>query len=161
MCTMSCEGPIDFGAGSGGYVNGRCSVITVASAQDQPGEKTSVSLEATPQRYSPMMSSTPGIGLTPRVTGFAVPDAVFVWNATFGQFLSWSPPDYVIRELGNTTMNQGKKVYWTFIEKPVSTKDPVTITVTARTARSGTVLGSSTVTLGWDGDYMVFVQDIR
>jgi hypothetical protein len=27
MCTMSCEGPIDCGAGSCGCINGKCSVV--------------------------------------------------------------------------------------------------------------------------------------
>ena len=32
MCTMSCEGPIDCGAGSCGCVNGKCSVVPSASS---------------------------------------------------------------------------------------------------------------------------------
>jgi hypothetical protein len=109
-----------------------------------------------------MMSSTPGIGLTPKVTGFSAADATFEWNATFGRFLTWDAPDYMVHDIGNPVANNGGKVYWTFIDKPASTKDPVTITVTARDiARKGVILGSSVVTLSWDGDYAVYVQDIR
>ena len=32
MCTMSCEGPIDCGAGDCGCVNGKCSVVPSASS---------------------------------------------------------------------------------------------------------------------------------
>jgi len=32
MCTMSCEGPIDCGAGSCGCVNGKCSVVPSTSS---------------------------------------------------------------------------------------------------------------------------------
>ncbi len=108
-----------------------------------------------------MMSSTPGIGLTPNVTGFNTSDAAFSWNASFGQFLSWNAPDYTVNQLGATTSNTGGKLYWSFTEKPASTTEPVVITVTARDTVSGTVLGTSTVTLAWDGDYAVTVKDIQ
>jgi hypothetical protein len=159
MCTMSCEGPIDCGAGSCGCVNGKCGIV---APTDQAAQKTSVKLEASPQRYSPIMSSTPGIGLTPNVTGFKAADATFEWNATFGRFLMWDAPDYKVHEIGNPVATDDRTIYWMFTEKPASTREPVTITVTARdTTRRGAVLASSTVTLRWDGDYTVYVQDIR
>jgi len=162
LCTMSCEGPIDCGAGSCGCVNGKCAVVPAPFGKSKSADTISVKLEASPQRYSPMMSSTPGIGLTPKVTGFSAADATFEWNATFGRFLTWDAPDYMVHDIGNPVANNGGKVYWTFIDKPASTKDPVTITVTARDiARKGVILGSSVVTLSWDGDYAVYVQDIR
>jgi len=175
LCTMSCEGPIDCGAGSCGCVNGTCSVVSAHPTPALTAPAPSVRLKASPQRYSPMMSSTPGIGLTPNVTGFVAADANFAgnatdfkwnainfeWNATFGIFLTWDAPDYKVHEIGNPVANNGGKVYWTFTEKPASTKDPVVITVTARDmTRRGAVLGSSTVTLSWDGDYAVMVRDI-
>ena len=162
MCTMSCEGPIDCGAGSCGCVNGKCGVVPAHPVPVLTVPAPSVRLEATPQRYSPMMSSTPGIGLTPNVTGFTAADASFEWNATSGTFLTWDAPDYKVHEIGNPVANSGGKVYWTFTEKAASTKDPVVITVTAREmTRRGAVLGSSTVTLSWDGDYAVMVRDVR
>jgi hypothetical protein len=170
LCTMSCEGPIDCGVGRCGCVKGMCSVVPASSQQ-----KIALTLEASPQRYSPMMSSTPGIGLTPNVTGVVAADANigwnatdfewnttnFEWNATFGEFLMWDAPDYQIHRIGNPVATDGRTIYWTFTDKPASTKDPVTITVTARDmTRRGAVLGSSTVTLSWDGDYAVMVRDI-
>jgi hypothetical protein len=170
---MSCEGPIDCGAGSCGCVNGKCDIV---APTEQAAQKTSVKLEASPQLYSPMMSSTPGIGLTPNVTGFVAADTNvegnatdfawnainFEWNATFGRFLMWDAPDYKVHDIGNPVATDGKTIYWTFTEKPTSTKVPVVITVTARdTTRRGSVLGSSTVTLSWDGDYAVYVGEIR
>jgi hypothetical protein len=108
-----------------------------------------------------MMSSTPGVRLTPNITGFAAADATFEWNATFGRFLMWDAPDYKVHEIGNPVATDGRTIYWTFITKPASNKVPVVITVTARdSTRRGAVLGSSTVTLSWDGDYAVMVRDI-
>jgi hypothetical protein len=161
MCTMSCEGPIDCGAGSCGCVNGKCSVVPAPAATGPAAQMTALKLEASPQRYSPIMSSTPGVRLTPNITGFAAADATFEWNATFGRFLMWDAPDYKVHEIGNPVATDGRTIYWTFITKPASNKVPVVITVTARdSTRRGAVLGSSTVTLSWDGDYAVMVRDI-
>ena len=46
----------------------------------------SVRIEAAPQMYTPLMSSTPGMGLTPNVSGFSPVDAEFTWNASSGSF---------------------------------------------------------------------------
>ncbi|WAC04849.1 MAG: hypothetical protein OS112_10405 [Methanoregula sp.] len=176
LCTMSCEGPIDCGSGACGCVNGRCSVIPAQASAGHTAQKVSVRLEAFPQRYSPMMSSTPGIGLTPNVTGFIAANTdyagnatdikwnaiTYEWNATYGSFLTWDAPDYKVHQIGNPVATDGKTIYWTFMEKPASNKEPVVITVTARDmTRRGAVLGTSAVTLSWDGDYAVYVTDIR
>ena len=39
--------------------------------------------------------------------------------------------------------------------------EPVIVTVTATEPATGRVLGSSTVILGWDGDFAVMVKEIR
>ena len=52
--------------------------------------------------YTPLMSSTPGIGLTPNVSGFNPADAEFTWNASYGHFLDWSPPNYTVSEAFTT-----------------------------------------------------------
>jgi len=106
------------------------------------------------------MSSTPGIGLDPVATGFNAADATFTWNASYGQFLSWDAPGYTIGQLGASATGPGKKLYWTFIDKPAGTAEPVLITtVTAKDPASGAVWGSSAVTLAWDGNYSVTVQN--
>ena len=162
MCTMSCEGPIDCGAGSCGCVEGKCTIVPAPGATSPAGQKPSVQLAASPQRYSPMMSSTPGIGLTPTVTGFRATDATFEWNATFGRFLMWDTPEYRVHDIGNPVATDTRTIYWTFTDRPASTKDPVTITVTARDmTRQGAVLATSTLTLNWDGDYAVYVGEVR
>jgi hypothetical protein len=140
-----------------GCANDTCSFVP-SSVSQEPA--TSLRIEASPRRYSPIMSSTPGIGLAPDATGFDPSAANFSWTASYGQFLSWNAPDYKVNQLGAATSNAGGKLYWSFIDTPSSTKEPVVITVTARDPVSGTVLGNATVTLAWDGDNAVTVQDL-
>ena len=121
----------------------------------------SVRIEAAPQMYTPLMSSTPGIGLTPNVTGFNPADAEFTWNASYGDFLDWSSSNYTVSRLSQPVVNHGEKVYWSFIDVPASTRDPVIISVTARDHPSGQIRGSSRLTLGWEGNYTVRVQKIE
>jgi len=121
----------------------------------------SVTIEAAPQMYTPLMSSTPGIGLTPNVSGFNKADAEFTWNASYGHFLDWSSLNYTVSMLSQPVVNHGEKVYWSFSDVPASTRNPVIISVTARDLQSGKILGSSRLTLGWEGNYTVTVQKIE
>jgi len=118
-------------------------------------------IEAVPQMYTPLMSSTPGIGLTPNVSGFNPVDAEFTWNASYGHFLDWSSSNYTVSRLSEPVVNHGEKVYWSFIDVPASTSNPVIISVTARDLPSGQIRGSSRLTLGWEGNYTVRVQKIE
>jgi hypothetical protein len=105
------------------------------------------------------MSSTPGVGLEPVIAGFDTGNATFTWKTTYGQFLSWSSPDFKVNQMGDFAGNHGEKLYWSFIDKPSSTEIPVTITITATDTASGRLLGSSTVTLDWADNYSVTVRD--
>lgn len=158
LCTMSCEGPLDCGAGSCGCTNGRCSVVQALPTTPSIVTKTSVTLTASPQRYSPVMSSTVGVGITVDANGFDANRARFTWNATYGKFISWGPADYSVTDAGNPVTNRGEKLYWSFTEKPASTLEPVVISVNAMDSATGRMLGSSKVILQWDGDNAVIVK---
>jgi hypothetical protein len=149
---------IQAGVTTPGCAGDVCSFVPSSTA---PVKSTSLRLEASPQRYSPMMSSTPGIGLTPNVTGFNASAALFTWNASYGQFLSWNAPDYTVNQLGGAASSHGGKLYWSFAGSPASTTEPVVITVSAKDPATGAVLGTSTVTLAWDGNNAVTVKDIQ
>ena len=156
FCTMVCSGPLDCGAGTCGCVNGSCAVVPASS---DPSGRTGITITVSPRRYSPIMSSTPGIGLEPVTTGFGAGTASFTWKASYGEFLSWNSTDFRVNQLGDFTTNNGEKIYWSFIDKPTATATPVTISVTATDSKSGQTLGSSAVTLSWDGDYTVTVKE--
>jgi hypothetical protein len=133
-----------------------CSFVPPSSV---PATQTSLTIKASPLRYSPIMSSTPGIGLELNATGFNASSAAFTWNASFGQFLSWNAMDYTVNQLGVPASNHGGKLYWSFTDRPVSTAEPVVINVSAKDPATGAVLGTSAVSLVWDGDYAVTVRD--
>jgi hypothetical protein len=161
LCTMSCEGPLDCGAGSCGCTNGRCSVVSAQPPTLSVVTKTSVILTASPQRYTPSMSSTPGVGITVDANGFEAARSNFAWNATFGNFSSWGPVNYTVSDVGNPVTNHGEKLYWSFTQKPASILEPVVITVTATDATTGRMQGSSKVILRWDGDNAVMLNDTK
>jgi hypothetical protein len=165
-CTMSCEGPLDCGAGSCRCVQGTCSVV--AAQQETPvttvpattKSAPPVRIWATPQRYSPIMSSTPGLELSVIMPVMDTSTVVYDWTASYGSFLSWNPPDYAVNQKGSSVTTNGGKIYWSFTDKPVSTESPVTITMVARDVATGSEIGRSTLTLDWDGDTAVTVKKI-
>jgi hypothetical protein len=121
---------------------------------------TSLQLTVTPKKYSPLMSSTVGVGIALNATGFNLADSRVIWNASYGKFLSWGPADFIVHDLGNSTANHGEKLYWSFYEKPAPSREPVIVTVTATDPESGIVMAKGVVTLDWDGELGVIVKDI-
>lgn len=134
---------------------------TTQSPAAEPATNMSIRITAAPQNYTPLMSSTPGISLSVNATGSEVSQATFTWNASYGEFLSWAAPDYTIHQLGTTVTNHGETLYWSFVNKTTTPAEPVIITVAARDPVSGDVLGTSQVTLAWDGDFAVTVLETR
>jgi len=114
-----------------------------------PG-KAFLSLNASPKRYSPLMSSTIGIGIEPVATGFDKTDAVFVWNTTYGRFADWNQSTYEVTEYSRQYRNNGEKLYWTFYDMPADSAAPVVITVTALDKKNGSTIAGSSLTLTWD-----------
>jgi hypothetical protein len=135
-----------------------CSVDTGVCPVTIP---SSVRIDAVPSTYSPLMSSTPGIRLSPNVSGFNPAETEFAWNASYGHFLSWGAPDYTIRNLAQPVVNHGETIYWSFTDPVSPARDPVTISVTARDVSSGRVVGSSELHLVWEGNFTVIVQNTR
>jgi hypothetical protein len=121
----------------------------------------SLTIDASPQLYSPIMSSTVGIGLTPNVSGLKTAGVEYEWTATYGHFLDWSAPNYTVNTLSEPVVNDGEKIYWSFTEVPKSSLVPVVITVTEREITSKKTLASSRLTLGWKNNMTVAVEKIE
>lgn len=118
-------------------------------------------IETSPARYSPALSSTPGIRLTLNRSGIPAGETEYIWNASYGRFLSWEPPEYTVHLLGSGEVSQREALYWTFTDRPGPAQEPVRITVTARDMRSGSVTGSAAVILDWEGETTVIVRENR
>lgn len=103
-----------------------------ASALPPDGTAEALAIATDIQKYSPLMSSTVGIGLTPAGhQQIAGKPQKFRWQTDHGCFLHWSPPDYTVKNLGRETTNTGGKIYWSYDpeEKPVPTQATVSLTV--------------------------------
>ena len=135
-----------------------CSAESNVCTVDLPG---SLRIDASPQVYSPIMSSTVGIGLTPNVSGFKTAGAEYVWTATYGQFLDWSAPNYTVNTLSEPVVNHGEKIYWSFTQAPDSHQAPVVITVNERDITSKKPIASSRLTLDWKDNVTVIVEKIE
>ena len=135
-----------------------CSVEANVCTVDLPG---SLRIDASPQIYSPYMSSTVGIGLTPNISGPKTNETEYEWTATYGHFLDWSAPNYTVNTLSEPVVNHGEKIYWSFIEAPESPPVPVVITVTERDITSKKPLAGSRLTLSWKDNMTVVVEKIE
>jgi len=104
--------------------------------------------------YTVLMSSAPGIGLSPVLTG-PVPlgNLSYAWKADYGRFLSWNAPDYVVRDMGTAVTGNGTKIYWTYLDENASApRPPVHITLALIDPATGTTFGTGELTIGWDAN---------
>lgn len=110
-----------------------------------------VKIQADREAYTPTMSSTVGIGLTPAYTTDEDNQKVrFRWQTNYGYFLRWNPPDYKVRKLGTEVVNDGEKIYWSYDPNDVGTSKPrVRIVLKVGDPSSSQVLAESTLELDW------------
>ncbi|HVN65115.1 MAG TPA: hypothetical protein VMT31_00695 [Methanomicrobiales archaeon] len=112
----------------------------------------SLSINATPFRYNPAMSSTIGIRLTPvNTSGVIPPDARFTWETPYGSFYHWGPPDFKVTELGPRYTGTDKPVYWSyFSEHGENYRRPVNITLTVWSSTDRIILTNASLRIGWE-----------
>jgi len=97
--------------------------------------------------YTPAMSSTVGIGLSPAFEGGT---ARCHWSTDYGHFVSWSPPDYKVVNLGQEARNKGEKIYWSYDPSDISKEKPeVEIVLTLEDPMSGAPVSGASLRLRW------------
>jgi hypothetical protein len=123
---------------------------------DQP----ELRISADRQSYSPIMSSTVGIGLTPEYTsGMDGRTVRFRWQTDFGHFLSWGPPGYKVEDLGRDVTTGGGKIYWSYSPDDMGReKLPVHVTLSMIDEASGQVLGTAGLEIGWESGHVARVK---
>jgi len=112
-----------------------------------------LAINATPARYSPVMSSTIGIRLTPvNVSGILPPDAQFAWKTNYGSFYHWGPPDFKVVELAPEYTGTAEPVYWSFFAEQDAKVRPqvVVVNLTVSEPSTGSVLGTASLKIGWE-----------
>jgi hypothetical protein len=103
-------------------------------------------------KYSLMMSSTVGIGLTPGYPATVDNRTVsFRWQTDYGRFLSWESPDFKVNELASDVTTGDGKVYWSYLwEDGKKQRPPVHVTLTMIDKATGKALGTACLEIGWD-----------
>lgn len=87
-----------------------------------------ISIQASPEKYNPLMSSTVGIGLTPLYAGSAA--VVYNWTASYGHFISWNAQDWKVIQHGDSVETINQTIYWSYSPDDMGKeKPPVTIRV--------------------------------
>jgi hypothetical protein len=116
------------------------------------GSPVTLSIQPDISRYTMLMSSTVGIGLTPQINGTLPPASMmYVWKTDYGHFVGWNAPDYAVSELGTSASGNGTKVYWTYIgEKESGGRPQVHVTLDLVDRATGATLGHVERVIGWD-----------
>ena len=119
-----------------------------------------VKIQADRDTYTPELSSTVGIGLTPIHTLDRHLETVkFHWHTNYGHFVSWEPPDYKINLLGTEVINNGEKIYWLYPSTEMDIKKPsVQISLSIEDAQSGQLLTMSSLKIDWEDEDIAKVK---
>jgi hypothetical protein len=117
-----------------------------------PGDNNvPLTINADRDRYSLIMSSTIGIGLTPGYpTTIDNRSVSFRWQTDYGSFLSWKAPDFKIVELGSEVTTDDEKIYWSNLsEDGKKARPPVHIRLTMIDRATGKAVGSARLEIDW------------
>jgi hypothetical protein len=128
-------------------------------ARPEEAKLGEVKIQADQSTYSPIMSSAPGIGLTPLWTlGRPMQDFDFHWHTNYGYFLSWGPPSSEVKVLGpeviilgSEVIDKGVKVYWSYDPEEIGAKKPpVQISLIVKDTQSAKILTMSDLEIEWE-----------
>ena len=121
--------------------------------------KVQVSIQIDRDTYTPLLSSTVGIGLIPLCSTEKSLEAVrFHWHTSYGHFVSWGPPDYTVITLGTDVVNSGEKIYWSYNPDEMDKSKPIVrISLTVEDALSGRSLVESFLEIGWEEQHVAKV----
>jgi len=110
-----------------------------------------VKIQVDRDNYTPLLSSTVGIGLTPIYTSGRQPETVkFHWHTSYGHFVSWGPPDFRVDLLGAEVINNGEKIFWSYgPDKMQITKPTVKVSLKIEDAVSSRFLAESFLEIDW------------
>ncbi|MFC1948873.1 hypothetical protein ACFLW0_01695 [Chloroflexota bacterium] len=120
-----------------------------------------ISIETDIDSYSPIMSSTVGIGLSPIVEyNGSLGSIKYHWYTDNGHFLAWGPPDFIVKRLGADFINNGEKIYWAYFpDENDSERSSIKITLTLEDSQSGHTIAETSLGIEWEDQYTVVVSN--
>ena len=122
-------------------------------------DNTSLVIVADRQNYTPLMSSTVGIGLTPAYPSAVDSDSVsFRWHTDYGTFLSWGAPDFKVYNNGTDATISDRKIYWSYSPDDMGKEKPnAHITLTMVDKATGRAINTTGIDIGWESRDMAHV----
>ena len=118
------------------------------------GNSLSADIEIETDRnfYTPILSSTIGIGLTPKHPLENQKGALrFHWSTNFGAFFSWNNG---VRGFGPEVTNNGDKIFWSYDPREMGKiKPPVRISLRIEDEKTKNILGETCIEIEWDKDF--------
>ncbi len=128
------------------------SVLIITGALLILAQQPSVTISASIPFYSPLMSSTIGIPLTPGYSGLHSPDLRYHWTTDYGTFVRWDPPVFTVTDLGRDAITTKGTVYWQYIpELHGSEPDVVRLRLSVEDGRTGRIRASAETILRKSG----------
>lgn len=109
--------------------------------------------------YTPLMSSTVGIGLTPEYPSSINNSTVsFLWHTDYGYFLSWESPDFKVKNNGQDAVTTDRKIYWSYSPEDMDKdKPPVHITLAMIDKEAGRTLNTTGIGIAWENGHIARV----
>jgi hypothetical protein len=107
-----------------------------------------LTIQATPENYSPFMSSTVGIRLTPHYDTTAA--VIYNWTTSYGFFLTWNATDGKVTQYNQSVLTTDPSIYWSYSpEEMGKEKPPVTIRLVLQMERLIHGGGGGRGTIDW------------
>lgn len=124
------------------------------------GVPDTLSINADIESYTPLMSSTVGIGLTPSYPSDIDNGTVaFRWHADYGHFISWAAPDSKVNILGPAVTTDDKKIYWSYnVSDMDKDKPPAHITLSMIDQASGRTINTTGLDIIWENRHVARVK---
>jgi hypothetical protein len=122
-----------------------------ASPKASSEDRVPLTIDVDRDIYTPAMSSTVGIGLTPVYPSSTDNGTVsFRWQSDFGYFISWKAPDFKVITLRSDISADDQKIYWSYSPDDMGReKQPVRVTLTIIDKASGRTLNSTSLIITW------------
>lgn len=119
--------------------------------------KEEVTIRTGIEVYTPVMSSFPGIPLTPEYSkGKSQQGIIYQWTTEQGQFINWD--NSKVQRLGKEIKNEGAKIYWTVDFEQKEEITPFNISLKVINVKTGKTITQTKIQIQKNGDGFYIVK---